>query len=103
MSAWHVDVTPVHMVDVGGKPLSRSAQSRAHTVIAPGPAQRLATMPRAMRWTRGSRHEWPRTNSGWYALSLLPLSVVDVFAEVVADGVEDHDHQRNNSARSRCR
>ena len=89
----HVDESgAVRMVDVGGKPLSRRrAVARASVRMAPETAQRLGDRPtgeaRATAQLAGIMAA-KRTSDLIPLCHPLPLSVVDVWLQVVADGVE---------------
>ena len=89
----HVDESgSVRMVDVGGKPVSRRrAVARAAVRMAPETAQRLGELPKgdalAAAQIAGIMAA-KRTSDLIPLCHPLPLSVVDVSLEVVADGVE---------------
>jgi cyclic pyranopterin phosphate synthase len=89
----HVDESgSVHMVDVGGKPMSRRrAVARAAVRMAPETAQRLGELPKgdalAAAQIAGIMAA-KRTSDLIPLCHPLPLTVVDVSLEVVADGVE---------------
>jgi cyclic pyranopterin monophosphate synthase len=82
----------VRMVDVGGKPLSRRrALARARVTMAPDTARRLRDLPKgdalATAQVAGIMAA-KRTSELIPLCHPLPLSLVDVRLEVVADGVE---------------
>jgi cyclic pyranopterin monophosphate synthase len=89
----HVDESgSVHMVDVGGKPLSRRrAVARATVRMASETAQRLGSLPKgdalATAQLAGIMAA-KRTSELIPLCHPLPLSVVDVALEVVEGGVE---------------
>jgi cyclic pyranopterin phosphate synthase len=89
----HVDETgAVHMVDVGGKPVSRRrAAARAFIRMAPGTAERLRSLPKgdalAAAQVAGIMAA-KRTAELVPLCHPLPLSHVDVTLAVHADGVE---------------
>ena len=89
----HVDESgSVRMVDVGDKPLSRRrAVARASVRMAPETARRLRELPKgdalATAQLAGIMAA-KRTSELIPLCHPLPLSVVDVSLEVVADGVE---------------
>jgi cyclic pyranopterin monophosphate synthase len=89
----HVDADgSVHMVDVGGKPLSRRrALARARVTMAPDTARRLRELPKgdalATAQIAGIMAA-KRTSELIPLCHPLPLSHVDVQLEVVDDGVE---------------
>jgi cyclic pyranopterin monophosphate synthase len=89
----HVDDSgSVRMVDVGGKPISRRrAVARATIRMAPETAQRLGELPKgdalATAQIAGIMAA-KRTSELIPLCHPLPLSVVEVSLEVVADGVE---------------
>ena len=89
----HVDESgAVRMVDVGGKPLSRRrAVARASVRMAPETAQRLGDLPTGEALTTAQPAgimAAKRTSDLIPLCHPLPLSVVEVSLEVVADGVE---------------
>ena len=89
----HVDESgAVRMVDVGGKPLSRRrAVARASVRMAPETAQRLGDLPKgdALATAQLAGIMAAKRTSDLIPLCHpLPLSVVDVSLQVVADGVE---------------
>jgi cyclic pyranopterin phosphate synthase len=89
----HVDDSgSVRMVDVGGKPMSRRrAVARAAVRMAPETAQRLGTLPKgdALATAQLAGIMAAKRTSDLIPLCHpLPLSLVDVLLEVVADGVE---------------
>jgi len=82
----------VHMVDVGGKPLSRRrALARAHVAMAADTARRLRELPKgdalAAAQVAGIMAA-KRTSELIPLCHPLPLSLVDVRLEVADDGVE---------------
>ena len=89
----HVDESgAVRMVDVGAKPLSRRrAVARALVRMAPDTARRLGQLPKgdalATAQLAGIMAA-KRTSELIPLCHPLPLSVVDVSLQVVADGVE---------------
>ena len=89
----HVDESgSVRMVDVGDKPLSRRrAVARASVRMAPETARRLRELPKgdalATAQVAGIMAA-KRTSELIPLCHPLPLSVVDVSLQVVADGVE---------------
>jgi cyclic pyranopterin monophosphate synthase len=89
----HVDADgSVHMVDVGGKPLSRRrARARARVTMAPGTAGRLRDLPKgdalATAQVAGIMAA-KRTSELIPLCHPLPLSHVDVRLELTDDGVE---------------
>ena len=89
----HVDDTgAVRMVDVGGKPLSRRrAVASASVRMAAATAQRLRDLPKGDALTTAQLAgimAAKRTSDLIPLCHPLPLSVVEVSLEVVADGVE---------------
>ena len=89
----HVDESgSVRMVDVGAKPLSRRrAVARASVRMAAETAHRLSALPKgdALATARLAGIMAAKRTSDLIPLCHpLPLSVVDVSLEVVADGVE---------------
>lgn len=89
----HVDQSgSVHMVDVGGKPMSRRrAVARAAVRMAPETAKRLGELPKgdALATAQLAGIMAAKRTSDLIPLCHpLPLSVVNVSLEVVADGVE---------------
>ena len=89
----HVDESgAVRMVDVGGKPLSRRrAVARASVRMAAATAQRLGDLPKGDALTTAQLAgimAAKRTSDLIPLCHPLPLSVVEVSLEVVADGVE---------------
>jgi cyclic pyranopterin phosphate synthase len=89
----HVDDSgAVRMVDVGGKPLSRRrAVARASVRMRPATAQRLGELPKgdALATAQLAGIMAAKRTSDLIPLCHpLPLSVVDVSLQVVADGVE---------------
>jgi cyclic pyranopterin phosphate synthase len=91
----HVDEAgSVHMVDVGGKPVSRRrALARAHVAMAPDTARRLRELPKgdalATAQVAGIMAA-KRTSELIPLCHPLPLSHVDVRLEIAADGVDVH-------------
>ena len=89
----HVDAGgSVHMVDVGGKPLSRRrALARARVTMAADTARRLRELPKgdalATAQVAGIMAA-KRTSELIPLCHPLPLSLVDVRLDVVDDGVE---------------
>ena len=89
----HVDAGgSVHMVDVGGKPLSRRrAVARARVTMAADTARRLRELPKgdalATAQVAGIMAA-KRTSELIPLCHPLPLSLVDVRLEVADDGVE---------------
>ena len=89
----HVDEGgSVHMVDVGGKPLSRrGALARAHVAMAADTARRLRELPKgdalATAQVAGIMAA-KRTSELIPLCHPLPLSLVDVRLEAADDGVE---------------
>jgi cyclic pyranopterin monophosphate synthase len=89
----HVDESgAVRMVDVGAKPLSRRrAVARASVRMAPATAKRLSDLPKGDALTTAQLAgimAAKRTSDLIPLCHPLPLSMVDVSLEVVADGVE---------------
>jgi cyclic pyranopterin phosphate synthase len=89
----HVDESgSVRMVDVGAKPMSRRrAVARAAIRMAPETVQRLGDLPKGDALTTAQIAgimAAKRTSDLIPLCHPLPLSVVDVSLEVVADGVE---------------
>jgi cyclic pyranopterin phosphate synthase len=89
----HVDDSgAVRMVDVGGKPLSRRrAVARASVRMRPATAQQLGELPKgdALATAQLAGIMAAKRTSDLIPLCHpLPLSVVDVSLQVVADGVE---------------
>jgi cyclic pyranopterin monophosphate synthase len=91
----HVDEAgTVHMVDVGGKPLSRRrALARAHVAMAAETARRLRELPKgdalATAQVAGIMAA-KRTSELIPLCHPLPLSHVDVRLEIADDGVVVH-------------
>src|ERR687887_432215 len=89
----HVDAGgSVHMVDVGGKPLSRRrARARARVTMAPDTARRHRDLPKgdalATAQVAGIMAA-KRTSELIPLCHPLPLSLVDVRLEIADDGVE---------------
>src|SRR5688500_19164464 len=89
----HVDESgSVRMVDVGSKPMSRRrAVARASVRMAAETAQRLSDLPKgdALATAQLAGIMAAKRTSDLIPLCHpLPLSLVDVTVEVVADGVE---------------
>jgi cyclic pyranopterin phosphate synthase len=89
----HVDETGrLRMVDVGGKPVSRRrATARATVRMAPDTAARLRSLPKGDALAAAELAgvmAAKRTSELIPLCHQLPLSVVEVRAEVVDDGVE---------------
>jgi cyclic pyranopterin monophosphate synthase len=89
----HVDESgAVRMVDVGSKPMSRRrAVARASVRMAPETARRLGALPKgdALATAQLAGIMAAKRTSDLIPLCHpLPLSMVDVALEVVADGVE---------------
>ncbi len=89
----HVDEEgAVRMVDVGGKPLSRRrASARATVRMAPATAARLRALPKGDALVTAQLAgimAAKRTSDLIPLCHPLPLSHVEVFLEVVEDGVE---------------
>jgi cyclic pyranopterin phosphate synthase len=89
----HVDESgSVRMVDVGAKPVSRRrAVARATVRMAPETARRLRELPKGDALTTAQLAgimAAKRTSELIPLCHPLPLSVVDVTLEVVAEGVE---------------
>ena len=89
----HVDESgAVRMVDVGNKPLSRRrAVARASVRMAAATAQRLGDLPKGDALTTAQLAgimAAKRTSDLIPLCHPLPLSLVEVSFEVVADGVE---------------
>ena len=82
----------IHMVDVGTKPMSRRrAVARGRVRMAPSTAERLRALPKgdALMVARIAAIQGAKRTSDLIPLCHpLPLSLVDVSLEVVADGVE---------------